>query len=220
MDKRAGFRNFVESTSSLIFWKSDDENKPKIPKVHITHVLKNPLESLTPQQQILLEKLKEISNQWKNEVDEEEFNWLTDETLFRFLKGKKFNLKDASDSLHQTVKWRYEFKPKSLKEDPKISNSNYLFHTGFDRQSRPICYILLGRDNIENTIENQKLKFNHLVLTMEQCISNMKPNVINTCFVIDLKNANINLDLINQMKDMFSKLGGYYTERLAFYGKL
>ena len=140
---------------------------------------------------------------------------LKKETLFRFLKGKKFDLENASKSLYETLKWRFEFKPKNLIENKEISNQKYLFHSGFDRKYRPICYIILGRDKLENTIENQNLKFNHLVFTMEKCISKMKLNVLNTCFIIDLKNANINLNSINQMKDMFSKLGNYYTERLG-----
>jgi hypothetical protein len=211
---KSHFTQLMDSVVSWNLWKSEIE-AAKIPKVHEPYVIVSPLETLSKDESNLLVELRKISEKWTNEFSEEDMKFLTDETLFRYLKGKKWVLEDANKQLYETVQWRSEFKPLNLKMDKKISSQRYMFHRGFDRKFRPICYILLGRDTIENTVENQNLKFNHLVHTMESCIQVMKPGVTNTCFVIDLKNANISLNLINQMKDMFSKLGGYYTERLG-----
>jgi hypothetical protein len=211
---RSHFTKLTDSIVSWNIWTSGME-PPKIPKTHEPYIIVSPLDTLSKEESDLLEKLRKISEKWANEFNEEDMKFLTDETLFRYLKGKKWILEDATKQLYETIQWRSEFKPLNLKKNEKISNQRYMFHCGFDRKFRPICYILLGRDTIENTVENQNLKFNHLVNTMENCIRVMKPGVTNTCFVIDLKNANISLNLINQMKDMFSKLGGYYTERLG-----
>lgn len=50
---------------------------------------------------------------------------------------------------------------------------------------------------------------------MEKCIKLMKPGVYKTTFIIDLKDANLSLSVIQQMKGMFEQFGNCYTEMLG-----
>jgi hypothetical protein len=50
---------------------------------------------------------------------------------------------------------------------------------------------------------------------MEQVVKVMKPGIYKATWVIDLKDSSLSLSVIKQVKDMFAKLGDYYTERLA-----
>jgi len=50
---------------------------------------------------------------------------------------------------------------------------------------------------------------------MEKCIKKMKPGVYNMCWIIDVKDASLSLSTVKQVKDMFTKMGDYYTERLG-----
>ncbi len=54
-----------------------------------------------------------------------------------------------------------------------------------------------------------------MVYVMEQCIKKMPKGVYNLTWVIDVTNANITMSLVKQLKDVFTKIGDYYTERLA-----
>jgi hypothetical protein len=50
---------------------------------------------------------------------------------------------------------------------------------------------------------------------MEKCAKRMPEGVYNITWIIDLKDSSLSMGVVKSMKDMFVKLGDYYTERLA-----
>ncbi|KAL0487734.1 CRAL-TRIO domain-containing protein [Acrasis kona] len=175
----------------------------------------SPLTKLSPEQQVKLNELREITKTWDLKPAEREF--CDDLCLFRYLSGLQWNVENAQKQLHETVIWRESYKPQDirLKDLKPIAESGWLFHFGFDKQSRPIIYVLMGKDKTENTEENKLLKFKYFVYINELCIKRMPEGVHNITWIVDLKDSTVSMALVKQMKDMFVKLGDYYTERLA-----
>lgn len=126
-------------------------------------------------------------------------------------------MKIASDQLKETLAWRREYKPWTirLKDVENVAKHGFLYHYGYDRQSRPIIYIQMGKDKAEMSEENKLLKFKFFVYIMEKCVARMAPGVTNILWVVDMKDSSLSLGVVKAMKDMFVKLGDYYTERLA-----
>lgn len=60
---------------------------------------------------------------------------------------------------------------------------------------------------------NNQFKF--FVYIMEKCIARMPAGVTNILWIVDMKDSSLSLGIVKAMKDMFVKLGDYYTERLA-----
>lgn len=135
----------------------------------------------------------------------------------RYLSGLKWDIKVATDQLKETLAWRREVKPWTirLKDIEPIAKQGFLYHFGFDRDHRPIIYIHMGKDKSELTEENKMLKFKYFVYIMEKCIARMPNGVYNILWIVDMKDSSLSLGVVKAMKDMFVKLGDYYTERLA-----
>jgi hypothetical protein len=181
----------------------------------IPAAIESPLKKLTSEQQKTLNELRDIANSW--ELTSADKAFIDDMCLFRYLSGLKWDLKIASDQLKDTLKWRNEFKPWTvrLKDLAPIAKQGFLYQFGYDKQHRPIIYVLLGKDTSENSEENKLLKFKFFVYIMEKCIARMPEGVHNILWIVDMKGSSLSLGLIKDMKDMFVKLGDYYTERLA-----
>jgi hypothetical protein len=113
------------------------------------------------------------------------------------------------------MEWREKEDPKNINinELKEIGQSGFIINDGVDRKQRPILYILLGKDKFVNNEENKLLKFKYLVYNLEKCFSeNKNENVHNLLFIINLKNSSIDMNTINQMKDLFGNIGRYYPE--------
>lgn len=64
-----------------------------------------------------------------------------------------------------------------------------------------MIYVLFGKDTLENTEENKKMKFKLFVYMMEKCIQRMPESVHNIVWLVDLKDSSISLQLVKDMKD-------------------
>jgi hypothetical protein len=138
-------------------------------------------------------------------------------TYHRYLSGLKWDIKVATDQLKETLAWRREFKPWTLrlKDIEPVAKHGFLYHYGFDKDHRPIIYIHMAKDKTDMSEENKMLKFKFFVYIMEKCIARMPAGVTNILWIVDMKDSSLSLGVVKAMKDMFVKLGDYYTERLA-----
>lgn len=175
----------------------------------------DPLSNLTEEQKKKIAELRGIVDSWKiSDPDVQAF--VTDLTLFRFLNGLQWDVKVAAPQLKETCDWRASYRPEKVKltDVEKAAKSGYMFHTGYDKEFHPIIYLQLGKDTLENDEENSKLKLKNVVWIMEDTIKKMPKGVYQITWIIDASNASLTLSNVKAMKDMFSKLGDYYTERM------
>jgi hypothetical protein len=129
------------------------------------------LTKLTTEQKDKLAKLREITKTWKCAEKEEKF--LDDMTLFRFLDGLKWDMDVTEKQLKETIDWRVSYNPESVTIDEQLeplAKQGHMFHSGFDKYSRPIVYFIMGKDKLENDEKNQLLKFRYLVYVMENVV--------------------------------------------------
>jgi len=198
------------STNPYLVPRGSDKNYGVVPGP-----AESPVNRLTDEQKKILNDLRSIAEQW--ELTEEDKAFVDDLCLYRYLSGLKWDLKIASEQLKETLAWRREYKPWNirLKDVENVAKYGFLYHYGYDRQSRPIIYIQMGKDKSEITEENKLLKFKFFVYIMEKCVARMAPGVTNILWVVDMKDSSLSLGVVKAMKDMFVKLGDYYTERLA-----
>lgn len=173
------------------------------------------LSTVTDDQKKKIQELRQIVDSWK--LDKLEQDFCDDTTLWRFLHGLHFDLQVTAGQLKETCEWRAKFKPHQLlyKDIEPAAKQGYLFHYGYDKKYRPIIYLILGKDKVENNEEGQLLKFKSVAHLMERIIRKTPKGVHNFTWIIDTKDTSLSLGVVKQMKDMFSKLGDYYTERLA-----
>jgi hypothetical protein len=176
----------------------------------------DPVASLTDEKKAKLAELRKVVDSW-NIQDKEVQNFVSDLTLFRFLNGLGWDVQVAAPQLKETCDWRASFKPENVKlsDVEKVAKQGYMYHFGYDKKFRPVIYLQLGKDKAENDEEGRMLKFKNVVWIMEDCIKKMPKGVYNITWIIDATNTSLTLSLVKQMKDMFTKLGDYYTERLA-----
>lgn len=175
----------------------------------------NPLDNLNDEQKKKMAELREITKTWKCAEKEEKF--LDDMCLFRYLDGLHYDMDITTKQLKETVEWRASYNPEAitLEEVEVVAKQGHMFHHGFDKFGRPVIYFIMGRDKLDNDEKMSLLKFRYVVYTMEQVVKQMRPGVYKATWVIDLKDSSLSLSVIKQVKDMFAKLGDYYTERLG-----
>jgi len=177
--------------------------------------LVNPLDLLTDEQKDKMSQLRKISDSWG--LDKPEQDFVDDMCLYRFLLGLHWDVSIAEKQLKETCDWRKDYKPQDvkLKDVEAVAKQGYLYHFGMDKKQRPIVYLVLGKDKADNTDALKLMKFKYIVYIMEQCILEMPKEVYSITWVIDASNCSLTMGLIKSMKDMFTKLGDYYTERLS-----
>jgi hypothetical protein len=175
----------------------------------------SPLDNLTEEEQEKINQLRNITKEWNLEPEEEQF--CTSVCLYRFLLGLSWDIEKASEQLKRTVEWRKEAKPQNIKlEDLRdVAEVGWLFDYGFDNIGRPVVYLLMAKDTIENTEEVKKKKFLVMAYLLEKCYAKCQGSAYNVTWVVDFKNASLSIELINKMRSVFSGIGDYYPENLA-----
>lgn len=69
----------------------------------------------------------------------------TDAVLMKYLKKKNFKVKKAFILLQNALQWRAEFWPNG--EDSRSEEGTNWFSYGRDKEGRPLCYAVLGRES-------------------------------------------------------------------------
>jgi len=139
------------------------------------------LSKLKSEELKLIKELSEMKDKWK--MSERTKSWCSEETLFRYLSGLQWDIKEASKQLQETVEWRDSFKPEdiTLKDIDSVFKQGYIFHIGEDKLDRPIVYLKLGLDKVENIEETVLKKFKCVVWIMENTTMKKK-----RCFEVQL----------------------------------
>lgn len=175
----------------------------------------NPIETLNEEQKSKMEQLKNDVAKW--DLDEEQREFLTELTYFRYLKGLKWDIPKAEEQLKETLEWRKEKRPQdySVEDLEEVAKMGHFVCFGKDKNHRPVIYVRLGRDTMEHSEENSALKIKYLVYVMEQLVPLMEENVFQITWLIDAKNANLSVKAIKATINQFVEVGNHYTERLA-----
>jgi hypothetical protein len=69
---------------------------------------------------------------------------------------------------------------------------------------------------VENTEDVKKLKFLLLAYYMEQGFHTMPEGAYNFTYLVDFKNASLNMELINKMRSVLGGIGLYYPYEFIF----
>jgi len=67
----------------------------------------------------------------------------------------------------------------------KIQTNSYLFHYGYDKKYRPVIYLILGKDKLENNPDGQLLKV-RVISTFLCALAAKLLNAINWLVVIKM----------------------------------
>lgn len=70
--------------------------------------------------------------------------------LSKFLKAKRYKVHEAFTALHRTLRWRADFRPADEELAPPRDNA--WFASGADKEGRPLCYSVLGREYQRNLV--------------------------------------------------------------------
>eukprot|EP01090_Pellita_catalonica_P007441 TRINITY_DN18026_c0_g1_i1.p1 TRINITY_DN18026_c0_g1~~TRINITY_DN18026_c0_g1_i1.p1 ORF type:complete len:279 (-),score=58.09 TRINITY_DN18026_c0_g1_i1:666-1478(-) len=172
-----------------------------------------------------VEKFKQF-RKWfgKENYKGEEAKWLTDMCLWRYLRAREWDLEQSKEMLENTLKWRREFKPLSIRAEDIQSESEpgkMYFSNSFDKKGRPILYMKPGKDNSSaGTPEGRLLKLKYLVYCLECCIAAMDEDngIEKMCLVVDYKGTGIAQSSVSNIQvslDCLNTLQDHYPERLG-----
>lgn len=148
-------------------------------------------------------------------IDPINSSWADDSCLHRFLRATKWDVLKAAARIEDTGKWRREFGPDSILPEhvEKVAEAGKQFLTGFDKEGRPIWYMIPARKSANYSIEDQ-LKF--VVFTIEKAISLMPKGVESLVIIVDYSNMSLfNAPSSGTGRKFLHILGEYYPERLG-----
>ncbi|KAJ3271696.1 hypothetical protein HDU76_011005, partial [Blyttiomyces sp. JEL0837] len=143
-----------------------------------------------------------------------EKEWADDACLVRYLKATHFKFEESVDRLQKTLQWRREYRPTEItsEEIEPEATTGKQFYTGFDKQGRPILFLVPAVQNTK-TYERQ-LRF--VVYCLEKGISLMPNGVDQFTLVIDYENMSMfNATPASVSKKFLEIVGGHYPERLG-----
>lgn len=117
----------------------------------------------------------------------------TDVVLSKFLKAKRYKVHEAFTALRRTLKWRADFCPNDGVA-PQLDNA--WFRSGADKEGRPLCYNILGKEYERSLLRLGEQRYNDYlrwrVVCVEKGIQNLNftPGGVDSIVQItDLRNA-------------------------------
>lgn len=125
---------------------------------NVVKLAKDPLETLPKEKLKLISVLRKIVDTWKLEEPERE-ELKSDYTLYRYLHGYGYDMKQVPSFLHSMISWRAKYKPQNIRlKNLKFAHKMFVFQKGFDLEGHPVVYMVLKNDDVPNTEENKKEK--------------------------------------------------------------
>ncbi|KAI9340681.1 CRAL-TRIO domain-containing protein [Zopfochytrium polystomum] len=137
----------------------------------------------------------------------------SDPCLRRYLRATAWDVDKAAAKLRETLIWRADYRPHEITHDQVRSEAlgGNTFVNGFDKQGRPIIY-LIKRQKTENPDLNVRL----LLFCLEEAIRLMPEGVEKVCLIIDLKEyKRSNSTPISVSRFTLNVLLSHYPERLG-----
>ncbi|URE24099.1 CRAL TRIO domain containing protein [Musa troglodytarum] len=138
----------------------------------------------------------------------------SDGSIRRSLRARNWEADKASKMLKETMKWRLEYKPESIRwedvareaETGKIYRANYL-----DKYGRTVLVMRPGFQNTSST----KGQIRYLVYCMENAILNLAADQEQMVWLIDFQGWSMASITIKVTRETAHVLQDYYPERLA-----
>ncbi|CAK7267339.1 Phosphatidylinositol transfer protein (PITP) [Sporothrix epigloea] len=142
--------------------------------------------------------------------------WLTRECLLRYLRATKWNEKEASQRLQDTLTWRREYGVDGLTAEhisPENETGKQIL-LGFDKQGRVCHYLNPGRQNTDPSPRQVQ----HLVYMVERVIDIMPAGQETLALLINFKTSKSRTNTapgISTGREVLNILQTHYPERLG-----
>ncbi|KAJ1563769.1 hypothetical protein HK405_000836, partial [Cladochytrium tenue] len=144
----------------------------------------------------------------------EETEWADTRCILRYLRAAKWDVPGATARLRATLQWRREYRPTEISADEvepeALTGKEFL--SGFDRQGRPLFFMVPARENTR--AHDRQLRF--VVYNMERACALMPPGVEQVALVVDYENVSVMSSPPPSVAAKFLDiLGSHYPERLG-----
>ncbi|KAJ8466704.1 hypothetical protein OPV22_029256 [Ensete ventricosum] len=141
-------------------------------------------------------------------------NLCSDGWILRYLSARNWDADKASKMLKETLKWRLEYKPESIRwedvareaETGKLYRANYL-----DKYGRTVLVMRPGFQNTSST----KGQIRYLVYCIENAILNLAADQEQMIWLIDFQGWTMASITLKVTRETAHVLQDYYPERLA-----
>ncbi|KAI9490779.1 CRAL-TRIO domain-containing protein [Zychaea mexicana] len=174
--------------------------------------------ALDESQQDKLEKLRTYIQSIMLPEDHEyyasEKGFVTDGTLKRYLRARKWEYEASKTMLENTVRWRRDYRPDELDPDyiKPEAETGKMYFDGFDNAGRPIWIMRPRQQNSKDADRQVK----HIVFCLERGIRLMPAKVENIAIIVDFKDsAYAHNPSIATCKKFLDILSNHYPERLG-----
>ncbi|KAG0172852.1 hypothetical protein DFQ28_009816 [Apophysomyces sp. BC1034] len=149
-----------------------------------------------------------------HEYHASEKGFLTEATMKRYMRARKWDFEAAKTMLENTLKWRRDYRPDQL--DPGYikpeAETGKMYFNGFDKCGRPVWIM---RPRLENSKDAER-QVKHIVYSLERGIRLMPEKVENIAIIVDFKDSSASHNpSVATCKKFLDILGNHYPERLA-----
>lgn len=146
-------------------------------------------------------------------TDWEKLRMLSRESILRYLRATKWDVKAAEKRLIDTIAWRREFGIEDLDPDEmaKEAKSGKETVLGYDNRARPLHYMHPHRNDTKESPRQMQFA----VWILERCIDMMPPGVEQLALLINFEHRSRNPTSIANAKLMLYILQNHYVERLG-----
>ncbi|KAI7897049.1 CRAL-TRIO domain-containing protein [Mucor mucedo] len=191
-------------------------HEPKLtPPAHFTPVAPAPLDSEQEEKVTRLrEYMQSIMLPESHEYYPSEKGFLTDNTIKRYMRARKWEFEHAKTMLENTVRWRRDYRPDELDPNyikPEVETGK-MYYNGFDKCGRPVWIM---RPRLQNSKDAER-QIKHIVYCLERGIRLMPDLVENLAIIVDFKDSSAaHNPSVSTCKKFLDILGNHYPERLG-----
>ncbi|KAG2234083.1 hypothetical protein INT48_006228 [Thamnidium elegans] len=143
-----------------------------------------------------------------------ERGFVTDSTVKRYMRARKWDYEQAKTMLENTVKWRRDYRPDELDPEyikPEVETGK-MYYNGFDKCGRPVWIM---RPRLQNSKDGER-QIKHIVYCLERGIRLMPQLVENLAIIVDFKDSSAaHNPSVSTCKKFLDILGNHYPERLG-----
>ncbi|GAA5813432.1 hypothetical protein MFLAVUS_006910 [Mucor flavus] len=143
-----------------------------------------------------------------------ERGFITDSTVKRYMRARKWDYEQAKTMLENTIKWRRGYRPDELDPEyikPEVETGK-MYYNGFDKCGRPVWIM---RPRLQNSKDAER-QIKHIVYCLERGIRLMPHLVENLAIIVDFKDSSAaHNPSVSTCKKFLDILGNHYPERLG-----
>ncbi|KAI9310172.1 CRAL-TRIO domain-containing protein [Dichotomocladium elegans] len=177
-----------------------------------------PPPALDESQQKVYDRLKEYIHSIilpeSHEYYASEKGFVTEGTLKRYLRARKYNYEASKTMLQNTIEWRRSYRPDELDPDyiKPEAETGKMYYDGFDKCGRPV-WIMRPRLQASKDYERQ---IKNVVYCLERGIRLMPDKVENIAIIVDFRDSSISHNpSVATCKKFLDILSNHYPERLG-----